>query len=264
MPTFVAIASLDDPHVADYRFIADPQYLKRHGLFVAEGRLVLRRLLDSGRFVTRSILVTPAAADNLGIALDKATAPIYLAPQALMNEIAGFNIHRGCLAIGARPTDAVLDTGAIDRARRLVLLEGVNNPDNIGGLFRSAAGFGVDLIVLGPDCADPLYRKSIRTSMAATLEVPYASAPSWPDTIAQLQQHGFVVMALTPSPSATPLGDITHTHDRVALLLGSEGDGLTRAALESSSVRVRIPMRGSIDSLNVTTAGSIAMYEFFS
>jgi tRNA G18 (ribose-2'-O)-methylase SpoU len=264
LPTFVSIASLDDPRVADYRFIADPQYLTSHGLFVAEGRLVLRRLLDSGRFITRSILVTPAAADNLGTALDKATAPIYLAPQGLMNEIAGFNIHRGCLAIGARPTDAVFDAGALDRARRLVLFEGVNNPDNIGGLFRSAAAFGVDLIVLGPGCADPLYRKSIRTSMAATLEVPYASAPTWPDTIARLQQKGFVVMALTPAASATPLGDIPRTYDRVALLLGSEGDGLTPAALESSSVRVRIPMSGAIDSLNVTTAGSIAMYEFFS
>ncbi|MEO8680236.1 MAG: RNA methyltransferase [Vicinamibacterales bacterium] len=264
MPTLLAIESLDDPRVADYRFLADPQYLLAHGLFVAEGRLVLRQLLKSFRFETRSILVTPAAVENLGAALNQTQAPIYVAPQALMNEVAGFNIHRGCLALGVRPAAGGLENDVLDRATRIVVLEGVSNPDNVGGLFRSAAAFGVDLVVLGPDCGDPLYRKAIRTSMAATLEVPYASAGAWPEAITQLRQQGCEVLALTPAASAPPLAGFRPASNRLALLVGSEGDGLTAAALELASAQARIPMSGAVDSLNVTTAGSIAMYFLFS
>ena len=263
MRTFVSIASLDDPRVADYRFIADQQYLRSHGIFVAEGRLVLRRLLESYRFETRSILLTPAAADGIGDGLDGTTASIYLVPQALMNEIAGFNIHRGCLAIGARPAAAMLGPDTLERATRIVALEGVNNPDNVGGIFRSAAAFGVDLVVLGPGCGDPLYRKAIRTSMAATLEVPFASAGQWPGAITVLRDHAFEVLALTPAPAAAPLDTFRAASNRTALLLGAEGDGLSAGALELSSARLRIPMSGNVDSLNVTTAASIAMYELF-
>ena len=263
MPTLVSLASLDDPRVADYRSIADPQYLQGHGLFVAEGRLVLRRLLDSYRFETRSILLTPAAADSLGDVLDRTTAPIYLAPQALMNEIAGFNIHRGCLAIGARPAAVGLEPDTLERATRIVILEGVNNPDNVGGIFRSAAAFGVDLVVLGPGCGDPLYRKAIRTSMAATLEVPFASGGAWPDAITRLRDHAVEVLALTPASSAAPLDTFRASSHRVALLLGAEGAGLSAGAFERASARLRIPMSGNVDSLNVTTAASIAMYELF-
>lgn len=263
MRTLVSIASLDDPRVADYRFIADQRYLQSHGIFVAEGRLVLRRLLDSYRFETRSILLTPAAADNLGAALDGTTAPIYQAPQALMNEIAGFNIHRGCLAIGARPAAAVLAPATLDQATRIVALEGVNNPDNVGGIFRSAAAFGVDLVVLGPGCGDPLYRKAIRTSMAATLAVPFVAAGPWPDAIACLRDQAFEVLALTPAAAAAPLDAFRASSHRIALLLGAEGAGLSADALERSSARLRIPMSGNADSLNVTTAASIAMYELF-
>lgn len=260
----VPVESLDDPRVADYRFISDPHYLESHGLFVAESRLVLRQLLNSFRFETRSILLTPAAAENLGNVLTRAAAPVYLAPQALMNELAGFNIHRGCLAIGVRPAPITMEADAIDRATRIVVLEGVSNPDNIGGLFRSAAAFGVDLVVLGPNCGDPLYRKAIRTSMAATLEVPFASAGAWPEAITRLQAQGFEVLALTPDASATAIADYRVAGNRTALLLGAEGDGLTAEALQRASARLKIPMSGSIDSLNVTTAGSIAMYQFFS
>jgi tRNA G18 (ribose-2'-O)-methylase SpoU len=158
----------------------------------------------------------------------------------------------------------VPDEKTIGDASRLILLEGVSNPDNVGGIFRSAAAFGVDLVVIGPDCADPLYRKSIRTSMAATLAVPYVSAVDWPNAIAGLRNRGFEVLALTPDSSAQPLESVPRGGRRVALLLGSEGDGLTAAALAASSLHVRIPMRGAIDSLNVATAGSIAMYRLFS
>lgn len=260
----MSIESLEDSRVADFRFIADQQYLKTRGIFVAEGRLVLRRLLNSYRFETRAILVTPAAADAVGDVLGRTTAPVYLAPPALMNDLAGFNIHRGCLAIGTRPGDAALEADALERATRIIVLEGVNNPDNVGGLFRSALAFGVDLVVLGPNCGDPLYRKAIRTSMAATLEVPFASAGDWPGAITHLREHGFEVLALTPASAAAPLAGFRATSHRIALLLGAEGDGLSAAALERSSARLRIPMNGNLDSLNVNTAGSIAMYELFS
>lgn len=264
MRTLVSIASLDDPRVADYRFIADQRYLQSRGIFVAEGRLVLRRLLNSYRFETRSILLTPAAVDNLGTALDGTTAPIYLAPQALMNEIAGFNIHRGCLAIGARPSASLLESGALDNTTRIVALEGVNNPDNVGGIFRSAAAFGVDLVVLGPGCGDPLYRKAIRTSMGAALLVPFATMTAWPGDLLWLRNSGFTLVALTPSADAAPLANCVRNlgpDPRVALLLGHEGWGLSDEAMAAADVRAFIPMSPGTDSLNMATAAAVALYE---
>ena len=166
------VNSLDDRRIADYRLLADPSALKHAGLFVAEGRLVVRRLLGLPRFAVRSVLVTPPAR----AALDDVLRPgitTYVVEQRVMNAITGFNMHRGCLALAERPQEASLSSGMLESANRVLVLEGVNNPDNIGGLFRSAAAFGVDLVVLGPDCGDPLYRKAIRTSMAAALQVPF-------------------------------------------------------------------------------------------
>jgi tRNA G18 (ribose-2'-O)-methylase SpoU len=176
-----------------------------------------------------------------------------------MNEIAGFNIHRGCLALAERPALAEVADLALDDARLLVVLEGVNNPDNVGGIFRSAAAFDADAVILGPSCSDPLYRKSIRTSMAATLVVPFAGARPWPQAIAGLRARGFTVLALTPSTDATAIDDLP-AFDRVAILVGAEGEGLSGAAMHAADYRVRIPMTGAADSLNVTVAASIAMY----
>jgi len=257
-----SIQTLDDPRVADYRQLSDLAYLNARGLFVAEGRLVLKRLLTSTRFETESILLTPAARDNVGSVLDLARAPIYLAAQELMNQLVGFNIHRGCLALARRPPEAILDAGNLIGLSRLVVLEGVNNPDNVGGIFRSAAAFGVELVVLGPECGDPLYRKAVRTSMAASLAVPFVVAADWPATLTTLHDQGFQVMALTPAQEALPIDDIARG-GRVALLLGAEGDGLTHAALAAATQLVRIPTSSQVDSLNVTTAASIAMHHFF-
>ena len=142
----------------------------------------------------------------------------------------------------------------------LLVLEGVNNPDNIGGIFRSAAAFGVDLIVLGPACADPLYRKSVRTSMGATLEVPYAASGDWPAALDVLRAHGCDVVALTTHLTALPLDRFSTSAPRVALLAGAEGPGLSEAAVARANVRVTIPMTGRVDSLNVATAVSVALY----
>lgn len=258
----ILINALDDPRVAGYRHIADPDYLRARSQFVAEGRLVVTRLLALPQWTLHSILVTPAAAVSLGGPLGRTGAPVYVADQSLMNAIAGFNIHRGCLALAERQPRRTLDSATAGRARRALILEGVNNPDNVGGLFRSAEAFGVDLVVLGPNCGDPHYRKAIRTSMASTLSVPFVEAGEWPLALTLLRDSGFQVVALTPSAAALPIADLAPAGPQVAVLVGAEGSGLSEAAIQASDVRVRIPMSGAIDSLNVTTAASIALYHF--
>ncbi len=262
MPDFIRIESLDDPRVAAYRLIGDQDALLERNVFVAEGRLVVRRLIDLRQWPIESILLTTPAAENLFDVLPITDAPIYLVEQAVMNDIAGFNIHRGCLALGRRPPTPTLDRFAAGPLARVLVLEGVNNPDNVGGLFRSAAAFGVELVVLAPGCGDPLYRKSIRTSMAASLVVPFVHAPQWPGAIRDLRADGFTVVALTPNRAAAPIEEV-FPHSKLALLVGSEGSGLTPEAMQAATIRIRIPTTADVDSLNVTTAASIAMYHCF-
>jgi tRNA G18 (ribose-2'-O)-methylase SpoU len=247
------IDSLADPRVADYQHIADHQHMLERGLFIAEGRLVVRRLLDLRQWAIESILLTPAAAENLTDVLHLTESPIYLVEQALMNQIAGFNIHRGCLAlahrrkveatpslelpIGVEATPSLGLPVLTGPLARVLVMEGVNNPDNVGGLFRTAAAFGVDLVVLGPNCGDPLYRKAIRTSMAASLVVPFVTATQWPDAITDLRTDGFTVASLTPRHDALPLMDLPR-HAKLALVVGAEGDGLTEPAMAASTFRV--------------------------
>lgn len=232
------------------------------GLFVAEGRLVVRRLIDLQHWSIESILVTRPAAEALVDILPKTSAPVYVADQGVMNGLVGFNIHRGCLALVRRPATTTLDRIAAGPLSRVLVLEGVNNPDNVGGLFRSAAAFGIELVVLGPDSGDPLYRKAIRTSMGATLSVPFVQAAQWPGAIRDLRTDGFTVIALTPAMSAAPIEEI-FPHAKLALLVGSEGSGLTEPAMRAATLRIRIPTTADVDSLNVTTAASIAMYHCF-
>ncbi len=256
----IRIESLADPRVAEYHNISNAEALLRGGLFVAEGRLVVRRLLASSRFRTHSVLLTAAAYHALKETLDDHAVEIFVVDQETMNGIAGFNIHRGCLALAHRPPASTLHDLPLARTHRVVVMEGVNNPDNVGGIFRSAAAFGIDAVVLGPACSDPLYRKSIRTSMAATLAVPFASAGAWPEALDALRAHGFRVLALTPAGDAAPLDGLGGDLERVAILVGSEGEGLSDAALQAADDRVRIRMTGPADSLNVAVAASIAMH----
>jgi tRNA G18 (ribose-2'-O)-methylase SpoU len=258
----IRIDSLDDSRVDGYRHVADQQWLVDNAFFVAEGRLVVRRLIDMQQWPIESILLTPAAAENLADVLGATRAPTYVVDQDLMNDIAGFNIHRGCLALGRRPETATLDRTTAGPLSRVLVLEGVNNPDNVGGLFRSAAAFGAELVVLGPDCGDPLYRKAIRTSMAASLMVPFVHASQWPGAIRDLRADGFTVIALTPNRSVAPIEEV-FPHSKLALLVGSEGGGLTEEAMRTATLRIRIPTTADVDSLNVTTAASIAMYHCF-
>jgi tRNA G18 (ribose-2'-O)-methylase SpoU len=255
--------SADDPRIADYRNVPDPELLASHGVFVAEGRHVVRRLLTESRFRARSLLVTAAALDMLGDQLDGIPdLPIFVVEQAAMTEITGFNIHRGCLAIGDRPAP-VPWTDVVGDARLVIVLEGVANADNVGGIFRNAAAFGAGAVLLGPSCTDPLYRKAIRTSMGAALRVPFAAMDDWPTDLTRLRERGFSVVALTPDVHAAPLHACAPAlrDDRVALLLGHEGGGLSADALQAATVRVRIPTSDAVDSLNVASAAAIALYE---
>jgi tRNA G18 (ribose-2'-O)-methylase SpoU len=264
----IAVAGLDDECVAHYQWVPHPAQLAARNLFVAEGRLVVRRLLPLSntpghRFegVVESVLVTPTAAAELADLIEAHPhVTFYEVPQAVMNELVGFNIHRGCLAIARRPPTPTLAPATLASARSVVVLEGVNNPDNLGGIVRSAAAFGVDLVVLGPGTGDPLYRKAIRTSMGATLAVPYVNADVWPQAIDTIRVAGLRTIALTPGRDAISLDAIPDDGRGFALLAGAEGEGLGAAALAGADVRVRIPMTGLVDSLNVTTAVSISLY----
>ncbi len=255
----IPISDPDDPRLDDYRNIPDATLLEQRGLFVAEGRLVVRRLLTSP-FATRSLLVTDTALTDLGDAIEGHDLPVYVVPQRVMNDVAGFNVHRGCLAAGIRPQPQ--DWRALAAgARTIVVMEQVGNADNVGAIFRNAAAFGAGAVLLGPSCADPLYRKAIRTSMGAALQVPFAPMPTWLDDLGDLRGMDFTLVALTPSEDATPL-DQCELSGKVALLLGHEGAGLSDAARAHASVLARIPMAGGTDSLNVATAAAVALYEF--
>jgi tRNA G18 (ribose-2'-O)-methylase SpoU len=255
------VADAADPRLADYRGVPDPELARARGVFVAEGRLVVRRLLGS-RFVTRSVMVTPTA---LGAVTDLVNSQpclaVFVVTQEVMNAIAGFNIHRGCLAIGERPAPRPWYELA-RHGRSLVALERVGNADNVGATFRAAAAFDADGVLLDAASADPLYRKAIRTSMGASLQVGFAAGVPWPGALTGLGSHGWAVVGLTPA-AAAPLAPVLASVGgrRVTLVLGHEGDGLTPEAMAACTHLARIPMPGGVDSLNVAMAAGIALYE---
>ena len=258
----VSISNPDDDRIADYRALTDVELRTRweppNGLFIAEGELVIERAIRAG-YRARSLLVDEKRADQLaGLPTD---APLYAATQDVLESITGFHVHRGILASFHRKAVPALGE-VLAGARRLAVLEGLNTHTNLGALFRSAAAFGIDAVVLSPDCADPLYRRSVRVSMGEVFAIPYAKAQSWPGALATIRSAGFTVLAMTPAADAVPLQRLTHAQrERPALLLGAEGPGLTRHALDASDVRVAIPMRHDVDSLNVATAAAVAFWE---
>ena len=259
----VLVNDPDDPRIADYRNLPDRALLEERGLFIAEGRQVVRRLLAASGLVTRSVMLTPPALASFERDVDVSRVTVFLVPQTVINTVTGFNMHRGCLAIGERPSPVDWHRLA-ERARRLVVLERVANADNVGAIFRNAAAFGADAVLLGPECTDPLYRKSIRTSMAAALNVPFAPVSPWPGGLVELRSLGMRVIGLSPSSAAPAVRDVAAAMtDRIAIVAGHEGDGLTRDALDACDVVARIPMTGAVDSLNVATAVAIALYQTF-
>jgi tRNA G18 (ribose-2'-O)-methylase SpoU len=253
----VEILDADDPRLAAYAHVGDHRWLTAHGLFVAEGRLTVRRLLES-RFQIESILLTPAALEGFGGAIDT-IAPVFVAAQSTLHQVTGFDFHRGCLALARRPDDPPV-AGRFGAARRLLALEGVGNPDNIGGLFRVAAAFDVDGLLLDPTSADPYYRKAIRTSMGAALHLPFERLETWPDALIEYRRLGFRIIALTPRAEAQALAAFAREADGpMIVLVGAEGAGLSDVALGAADTLVRIPIAAGIDSLNVTVAAGIAL-----
>lgn len=258
----VPLETLDDPRVAAYRLMRDPELVRQRGLFVAEGRLIVERLIATGAYDVQSLLLSDTACTAMQTSLRRLSVgvPVFTCRVEAFVGITGLNIHRGCLALVVRPTTVSLATIA-GRARTLVVLENVSNPDNVGGIFRNAAAFRADAVVLGPGCCDPFYRKAIRTSMAATLRVPFGEMGDWPAGLQWLRGQGFRIVAFTPgAPSATlEAFALERRPERLALLFGAEGDGLTREAREAAHVCVRIPIASDIDSLNVAVASGIVL-----
>ena len=263
MPSVVPIDDPADPRIAAYAAVRERDLVGRGDGFIAEGEVVLRVLLSAGaRAKAASVLVAENRLARLGPLLDGLAedVPVYAARQPVMDALVGFHIHRGILAHGLRPPDpgAAALLGALPRRALVLALFGVSNHDNIGGLFRNAAAFGVAAVLLDPACCDPLYRKAIRVSVGAALTVPFARLASGEDAVATLESAGIVPLALTPA-SADPLTAVSRP-DRAALLLGAEGPGLPEGILARAR-RVTIPMAAGWDSLNVAAASAVALHE---
>jgi tRNA G18 (ribose-2'-O)-methylase SpoU len=254
-----------DPRLDDFRDLNSidrrPDLPTGKGLVIAEGVLVVQRMLAS-RFAPRAMFGTDRRLDELAADLRDLEVPYYRATAEVMAEVIGFHLNRGVLAAAPRPPELTL-AGVLDSARTIAVLEGVNDHENLGSIFRNAAGLAVDAVVFGTGCADPLYRRAVRVSMGHALLVPYAWAGDWPRDLETLRDNGFRILAMTPDPSAPSLAEaLTELSEvKVAVLVGAEGPGLTERAMRASDVRVRIPMSRGTDSLNVATAAALAFYE---
>ncbi|TNM68211.1 RNA methyltransferase [Streptomyces sp. NP160] len=262
----IHLDSPDDPRLTDYTGLTDVA-LRRvrepaEGLFIAESSQVIRRALRAGHR-PRSLLTAPRWLPDLTDVLsacEDAGAEVFVAEEPVLEAITGFHVHRGAIASMHRP--AMVPVADLLRgARTVVVLEDVVDHTNTGAVFRSAAGLGVDAVLVTPRCADPLYRRSVRVSMGTVFQVPWTRIEPWPAGITQLQQAGFHVAALALTDDSVPLQDFAATRpEKLALLLGTEGAGLTPASVAAADTVVRIPMHGGVDSLNVAAASAVAFW----
>jgi tRNA G18 (ribose-2'-O)-methylase SpoU len=257
----VEITDLGDPRLADFSHRTDVDLRRGDGpaLYLAESLLVLERALRAGH-EPRAVLSLGASIDEVLEVLGSRDVPVFTGPGELLAELTGYLLHRGVVASIQRPSLA--DPGIlISDTRRIVVLEDVVDPTNVGAIFRSVAGIGADAVLVTPRCSDPYYRRAIRVSMGTVLQVPWTRAPEWPELGPLLHGAGFQIAALALTPDAVGLREYAATApERVALVLGSEGEGLTAEALAAADVRVQIPMRHGIDSLNVAAAAAVAMF----
>lgn len=267
-PDPIRIESIDDPRVEVFREVRDRDLRGRDRLFMAESELVLRRLLRQPERL-HAILLAPQRLETLSPLLADLPphVPLYVADLEVMTGVTGFHIHRGVLAAGVRPTEEELQLdralgGAKDGgALTMIVAEGLTNVDNMGGLFRNAAAFGAAGVVLDPTCCDPLYRKAIRVSMGHALSVPYAVAHDWPGDLVRLKREWrLTLVGAEADPTARPLWEMPRS-ERLGLLFGSEGRGLSAGALRCCDAVYQIPMAGAVPSLNVATASAVVLYE---
>ncbi len=263
MPEIIPITDPDDPRIEAYAQVRERDLVGRRGGFIAEGEVVLNVLLGSeSRCRASSLLVAEKRLERLKPLIDRlpSDVPVYAAGQGVMDAIVGFHIHRGIMARGVRPAgpgaEALLN--ALSPRALVLVLFGISNHDNMGGLFRNAAAFGADAVLLDAACCDPLYRKAIRVSVGAALKVPFARLPVGEDPLALLERTGFTALALSPG-GAEPLAGLARP-DRAAVLLGAEGAGLDEALLRRART-VAIPMAAGWDSLNVAAASAVMLHE---
>lgn len=265
MGSVVDVDDPKDPRVDDFRDLNSvdrrPDLPSGKGLVIAEGVLVVQRMLAS-RFTPRALLGTDRRLAELARDLGRTDAPYYRVTADVMADVVGFHLNRGVLASASRVPELTI-AQVLDGARTVAVLEGVNDHENLGSIFRNAAGLAVDAIVFGAGCADPLYRRAVRVSMGHALLVPYAWASSWPHDLELLRDNGFRLLAMTPDPAAATLPEAMTAlaSEKVAILVGAEGPGLTERAMRACDMRVRIPMSRGTDSLNVATAAALAFYE---
>ena len=254
-----------DPRLDDFRDLNSvdrrPDLPSGKGLVIAEGVLVAQRMLAS-RFSPRAFLGTDRRLRELSDDLAGCGVPYYRASAEVMAEVVGFHLNRGVLAAAPRPVELSMPE-VLRGARTVAVLEGVNDHENLGSIFRNAAGLDVDAVVFGAGCADPLYRRAVRVSMGHALLVPYARAESWPGDLKLMQDNGFHLIAMTPGDGSVPLADALAplAGQKVGVLVGAEGPGLTEHTMRACEVRARIPMSRGTDSLNVATAAALAFYE---
>ncbi|WP_285034101.1 RNA methyltransferase [Mycolicibacterium sp. lyk4-40-TYG-92] len=254
-----------DPRLDDFRDLNSvdrrPDLPSGKGLVIAEGVLVAQRMLAS-RFSPRAFLGTDRRLRELSADLAGCGVPYYRASAEVMAEVVGFHLNRGVLAAAPRPAELSVPE-VLQGARTVAVLEGVNDHENLGSIFRNAAGLDVDAVVFGAGCADPLYRRAVRVSMGHALLVPYARAESWPGDLKLMQDNGFHLIAMTPGEGSVPLADALAplAGEKVGVLVGAEGPGLTEHTMRACEVRARIPMSRGTDSLNVATAAALAFYE---
>ena len=262
MATYVEVTDAGDPLLRDYHHLRDVHLRQaiehEHGLFLAEGEKVVRRAVEAG-YEPRSFLMAPRWLEGLADVLERTDAPCYVASEALTEQVTGFHVHRGALAsLHRRPLPTVAEV--LDGARTVVVLEDVVDHTNVGAVLRSAAALGVDAVLLAPRCADPLYRRAVKVAMGAVFAVPWTRLPDWYDALPQLAEAGFTTVALTLADDAVELEQAVTGLDRVALVLGSEGHGLSERWQQAADLRAVVPMRAGVDSLNVAAAAAVACY----
>lgn len=270
------IVTLDDPadaRVSEYTSLTDVALRTKvepeQGLYLAESSNVIRRAVAAGHR-PRSFLMAPRWLESMRDVLsevggdpDGGSVPVYVAPEDVLESLTGFHLHRGALASMYRPTLPSLES-VLEGARRVVILEDLVDHTNVGACVRSAAALGIDAILVTPSCADPLYRRAVRVSMGTIFQVPWTRIAPWPESISSLRELGFEVAALALSDDSVALDAYAASlgpDSRVALVLGAEGDGLSRRTIAACDRVVRIPMAGVVDSLNVAAAGAVAFWE---
>lgn len=264
MATFVDVDHPFDPRLGDYRDLRDVQLRQsieaEHGLFLAEGEKVIRRAVAAG-YGVRSFLMAPRWVETMADVLAQTESPCYVMSEAQVEALTGFHVHRGALASLNRVALPTVDEVVTEAGRRIAVLEDLVDHANVGSLFRNAAALGIDAVLLTERCADPLYRRAIKTSMGNVFHVPWTRARGMEDVLASLRAHGFVPVALTLSDDAITLDDLVALRlPKVAFVFGTEGAGVHPKTAEQVDHRVRIPMAVGVDSLNVAAASAITFY----